>query len=313
MTFHFRLAVWLTLLAAPLAAQNEEVYLFSYFQGNGEDGLHLAYSEDGLAWTPLNGNASLLTPQVSDDRLMRDPCIIRGGDGRFHMVWTVSWHERGIGYAHSEDLIHWSEQQYLPVMEDEPEAGNCWAPEIFYDAPYERYMIYWATTIPGRFPETDSSGDNGLNHRMYYTVTEDFETFSDTRLLYDQGFNVIDATIQRIDDRFVMFLKDETKLPRAEKNIRIAYGDELTGPYSPASEPITDNWVEGPTATRTEQGWVVYFDRYTNHAMGAVRSSDLVDWTDISDQLRFPDGTRHGTVLRVERRVLDRLLQEFED
>ena len=26
-------------------------YLFSYFKGNGEDGLHLAYSNDGLKWT----------------------------------------------------------------------------------------------------------------------------------------------------------------------------------------------------------------------------------------------------------------------
>jgi hypothetical protein len=28
-------------------------FLFSYFTGNGEDGLHLAESADGLAWTPL--------------------------------------------------------------------------------------------------------------------------------------------------------------------------------------------------------------------------------------------------------------------
>ena len=28
-------------------------YLFSSFRGNGEDGLHLAYSPDGLKWTPL--------------------------------------------------------------------------------------------------------------------------------------------------------------------------------------------------------------------------------------------------------------------
>ncbi len=65
---------------------------------------------------------------------MRDPCIIRGADGLFHMVWTVSWNERTIGYASSKDLIHWSEQQAIPVMEHEPTTLNCWAPEIFYDA-----------------------------------------------------------------------------------------------------------------------------------------------------------------------------------
>ncbi|MCB5252020.1 MAG: glycoside hydrolase family 28 protein, partial [Candidatus Cloacimonetes bacterium] len=49
------------------------VFLFSYFTGNGEDGLHLAYSLDGLSWKPLNNGESLLTPMVGKDRLMRDP------------------------------------------------------------------------------------------------------------------------------------------------------------------------------------------------------------------------------------------------
>ena len=39
--------------------------------------------------------------------------IIKGGDGKFHMVWTVSWEEKGIGYANSEDLINWSEQVFI--------------------------------------------------------------------------------------------------------------------------------------------------------------------------------------------------------
>ena len=305
------LFLFFTFLLTSLSSDDPEVYLFSFFQNNGEDGLHLAYSEDGLHWTALNNNESVLTPQVGEDRLMRDPCIIRGGDGRFHMVWTVSWGERGIGYAHSEDLIHWSEQQYLPVMHHEPTAQNCWAPEIFYDAASRQYLIYWATTIPGRFPATDSSADQGRNHRMYYATTKDFVDFSETALLYDHGFNVIDATLQRIDEQYVMFLKNETKYPQAEKNVRVATSATLLGPYTDASDPITKNWVEGPTVTQTDQGWVVYFDRYTEHAMGAVRATNLQQWTDISDQLHFPEGTRHGSVLKVERRVLEKLQETY--
>lgn len=308
--------VIITLVALFIVACSEpepEVYLFSFFQGNGEDGLHLAYSEDALHWTALNGNQSYLTPTAGADKLMRDPCVIRGKDGKFHMVWTVSWNEQGIGYANSEDLIHWSDQQYIPVMEHEPEARNCWAPELFYDASEDLYLIYWATTIPGRFPETDSTGDNGYNHRMYYTTTRDFETFTPTELLYDDGFNVIDATIQQVDGQYVMFLKNEIKLPEAEKNIRIATSEKLLGPYTAASEPITDNWVEGPTAVETEQGWVVYFDRYTKHEMGAVRSKNLQDWEDISGAISFPEGTRHGTVFSVEKSILDHLLEVAEN
>lgn len=281
--------------------------MFSYFQNNGEGGLHLAYSEDGLNWTALNENEAILEPKVGEAKLMRDPCIIKGGDGKFHMVWTAGWNEKGIGYAHSEDLVNWSEQQFIPVMEHEPTARNTWAPELYYDEDTETYLIYWATTIPGRFPETDSTGDDGYNHRMYYTTTEDFAEFSPPQLLYDHGFNVIDATIHKIEGEYVMFLKNETRYPEAEKNIRIATSNNLLGPYSPPSEPITDNWVEGPTAIETEQGWVVYFDRYINHEMGARRSTDLEDWTDISGQLNFPEGTRHGTVFKVKQSVLTRI------
>ena len=89
---------------SPSAQQH---YLFSYFTGNGEDGLHFAHSTDGYKWTAINGGKSLLKPTAGSDKLMRDPSIVRGPDGTFHMVWTVSWGERGIGYSSSQDLIHW--------------------------------------------------------------------------------------------------------------------------------------------------------------------------------------------------------------
>lgn len=293
---------------AAFAQPADSVYAFSYFKGNGEDGLHLAYSPDGYRWEALNNDESFLRPELSADKLMRDPCIIRGGDGRFHMVWTVSWTDQGIGYASSDDLIHWSGQQYIPVMSHEPGARNCWAPEITYDAGADVYLIYWATTISGQFPETQIDADDGYNHRMYCVTTKDFKTFSDTRLFYEPGFNVIDATIVQGGDRWVMFLKDETREP-PQKNIKVAYADKLEGPYSAASEPITgDYWAEGPTATRINGAWVVYFDKYTEHRYGAVASEDLVNWHEVSEQLTLPDGIRHGTVFKISRQELEKLL-----
>ena len=66
----------------------DNVYLFSYFKGNGEDGLHLAYSHDGLKWLALKNDKSFLTPNIGKDKLMRDPSICQGPDGTYHMVWT---------------------------------------------------------------------------------------------------------------------------------------------------------------------------------------------------------------------------------
>ncbi|HMT72785.1 MAG TPA: glycoside hydrolase family 43 protein [Chitinophagaceae bacterium] len=289
------------------AQSADSVFMFAYFKNNGQDGLHLAYSNDGFQWTALKNDSSFLKPTVANDKLMRDPCIIRGTDGLFHMVWTVSWNDKGIGYASSADLIHWSEQQFIPVMQHEDSVRNCWAPEITYDKKKKQYMIYWATTIAGKYA-VDPKVENGYNHRMYYVVTKDFKTFSKTKLLYDKGFNVIDATIVPDGKQYVMFLKDETRTP-PQKNIKIATSKHLTGGYSDASAPITGNyWAEGPTTLRMYGTWIVYFDKYRDHKYGAVQSADLKNWTDISDKISLPAGLRHGTIFKISKDELNPLL-----
>ena len=293
----------------PVDDQSKTVYLFSSFRGNGEDGLHLACSDDGLKWAALNDDKPFLKPQVGG-KLMRDPCIIRGPDGVFHMVWTTSWTDRGIGLAHSEDLIKWSKQQFVPVMKHEAKARNCWAPEITWDPAGRQYVLYWATTIPARFTETAKQGDRAWNHRMYCTTTKDFKTYTPTRLFYEPGFNVIDSTLIRHGDRYVMVLKDETRHPPA-KNLRIATSDRATGPWGKASAPFSPKglWVEGPTCLKVGGYWHVYFDAYRKHRYGAMRTRDFKAWEDISDRLVLPKGIRHGTAFAVRKAVLDKLRQ----
>ncbi len=288
---------------------NNMARLFCYFKDNGEDGLHLAYSKDGLHWTALKHDSSFLAPTVGDEHLIRDPCIIQGPDGIFRLIYTVGWHDTGIGYAWSKDLIHWSEEKYIPMMKQVKGARNCWAPEVFYDHASGEYMIYWATTIPGRFPETDTSGEDKYNHRIYYSLTKDFLAFTPAKLLYDPGFSVIDASIQQSAGRYIMFFKDETLKPVAKKNIRISFSRHLTYGYGAPSAPITGRyWAEGPTALHRNTRWIVYFDQYTNDKMGAVVSSDLKHWTDISDKLTFPKGTRHGTIFQVSKRIFEQIV-----
>ena len=256
-------------------SQNKEAYLYSYFINNGEYGLHLAYSHDGYNWKTLKNNKSFLTPTIGNDKLMRDPCIIYGPDKKFHMVYTVSWRERSIGYAYSTDLINWSKQLKIPVMMHEENALNCWAPEIYYDSILKKYIILWSTTIPGRFKETDNSGDSihihtpsrlegktdlilTYNHRLYYVTTKDFQNFSKTKLFFDQGFNVIDGSINKSAEDYILFLKDETRYP-PQKNIRITSSKSLFNSFEPVSDPITgDYWAEGPSSIKIRDYWHVY-------------------------------------------------------
>jgi len=287
-------------------ARTPMAYVFTSFRGNGEDGLHLAVSDDGYRWTDLK--RVFLRPEVGKSKLMRDPCIVRGPNGTFHMVWTTGWGEKGFGYARSADLVHWSPQRYIPVMAHEPKAQNTWAPELFHDEATGQFLIFWATTIPGRFPDTDRGGDH--NHRMYYTTTKDFKTFAKARLFFDPGYNVIDATLLRVGERYVMVFKDERP---SHKVLKLAFSDRAEGPYADVSEPFTTDWVEGPSALRIGGEWLVYFDHYAKpHYYGATKTTDFKTWTDVSKQMAFPPGHRHGTVLRIPKSILDGLTRHKE-
>jgi len=281
-----------------------EVYLFTSFREPATDGLHFLYSYDGYHW--LDMGRSFLRPEIGPNRLMRDPSMVQGPDGTFHLVWTSGWKgDKGFGYASSKDLLHWSEQQFIPVMEQEPATVNVWAPELYYDKAAAQFVIIWASTIPHRFPRGVEAEDN--NHRMYYVTTKDFKTFSPARLFLDPGFSVIDAVIvQQEPGKYVLVLKDNT---RPERNIKVAFGKQALGPYTGVSAPFTGHFTEGPTVTKAGKDWLIYFDAYRSKAYGAVKTTDFKTFTDISADVRVPEGHKHGTIIKVKETVLDQLLK----
>ncbi|HEX2851726.1 MAG TPA: glycoside hydrolase family 43 protein [Opitutaceae bacterium] len=289
----------------------ETCYLFAYFYHDREaEGLRLAWSRDGYAFEMLNGGATCLRPTAGENKILRDPCLFRGADGTFHLVWTTGWTGKTIGYASSKDLVRWSEQKTIPVMAHEPEAQNCWAPELTWDPAKQHYVIFWSTTILGRFPATAMSNKRPeRNHRIYATTTKDFATFTPTKLMYDGGFNVIDANLLQNGREWLMFVKNETVQPQTEKNIRLIHGKTPEGPWGEPSPKITGAyWAEGPSAMKVGDEWRVYFDKHMLNAIGLVTSRDLKTWTDVSDKVTFPKDARHGTVLPVPRDIVLGLL-----
>jgi hypothetical protein len=274
---------------------SDSAFLFSYFINNGEDGLHLAWSDDGLKWQELGDGRSWLKPTVGNSRLMRDPCVVAGPDGTWHMVWTDSWFGQTIGYASTKDFIHWSEQKAIPVMADKPGTRNC-----------------WASTIDGAFPETNMDGKNDLNHRMYSTTTTDFQTFTPAAVWFDPGHNVIDSTLIADGNRVLMIYKDETRIPKPRKNLLLAEAKDATGPFTLLPDPVSvpGTWLEGPSALRVGNQVIVYADAYQDHHYVARATTDFKTWKDVSDQLLLPKGIRHGTAFSVPRGILERLQRE---
>lgn len=283
-------------------AKSDDAYLFTSFQGNGEAGLQFLYSDDMREWKRIPGH--FLKPQVGESRLMRDPSLLRGPDGTFHLVWTTGWkHDQGFGYAHSKDLHNWSEQRFIPVMKHEPTTVNVWAPELFYDDGEKRFIIAWASTIPGRFPDGTEPHDN--NQRMYYTTTRDFEQFAPAKLFFDPGFSVIDGAIVSLGEKYALVLKDNS---RSEMNLRVAFGPSPVGPWQDVSPPFTPMFTEGPTVLKDKDDYLIYFDAYRQGSYGAVRTRDFKSFVDLSTEASFPAGHKHGTVLRLPRNLLNGLI-----
>ena len=289
------------------SASAKDIYVSTSFHEPANEGLRFIYSYDGINWNSIEG--TFLAPKVGNQKVMRDPSIVKGPDGTFHLVWTSSWRgDKGFGYASSKDLIHWTEERFITVMDD-PTTVNVWAPELFYDDVKRQYMIIWASCIPGKFP--DGLEDHNNNHRLYYTTTKDFKTFSKAKLLIEPGFSSIDATmVKRGNNDYVMVLKDNT---RKQRNIKVAFAKSPYGPWSEASESFTDMFCEGPSTAYVDGWYYIYYDSYRQKIYGAHRTKDFKTFEDRTGSVKFPVGHKHGTVFMASEDIVNNLIRYNTD
>lgn len=295
------------LLFVSFASCNRKAWVFTSFHEPADAGLRMLYSYDGKKWTDLD--TVLLRPSVGNQKVMRDPSMVQDKNGTFHLVWTSSWRgDKGFGYASSKDLMNWSEQQFIPVMQMEPIVVNTWAPELFYDENAEQFMIIWASCIPGRFERGIEEDSN--NHRMYVTTTKDFKTFSDTKLYLDPGFSVIDAVIvKRTGKDYVLVLKDNT---RPERNLKVAFADNPMGPWKNISKSFSDKFTEGPSVVKLKKEWLIYFDSYQKKIYEAVSTEDFKEFKNITSEVKMPAGHKHGTIVPVKRKIVRQLIKKTD-
>lgn len=317
--------------------QDDEVYLFTSFHEPSTAGLQYLWSEDGLHWDTIPG--IFMQPEIGNDstytdvwtgevkspmyypdaRVLRDPSIIQDKEGTFHMVWTTQWYgTRGFGYASSTDLIHWSEQRTIPVMQCHP-TNNVWAPEIFYDDVQDQYLIIWSSQInPKDYTEADTLGTNAC-HRMWYTITKDFQTFTCAMPYYDPGFNSIDGyLLKRACNDYVLIVKDNRK--PGFSNLFCVFSDSPYGPFhtadnAPQGETPTTTfgrtYSEGPCAIQLDDEWIIYYDQYNpTQEYGAVSTRDFLTFTPIPERISVPAQHKHGSIIRVKRSLVNKLLNK---
>ncbi|MBQ7213272.1 MAG: hypothetical protein IJS25_01920, partial [Bacteroidales bacterium] len=147
---------------------------------------------------------------------------------------------------------------------------------------------------------------NPYDQILYYVTTRDFLSISETKVFFDPYYSVIDASFIRKGESYYMFMKNEDA---DAKNIMIAPSPRMNRFSIDELTVITgDYWAEGPSPLQVGEFVYVYFDKYTEKKYGAVRSSDMTHWDDVSDQVSFPEGIRHGTAFTVKESVLKKLL-----
>ena len=127
--------------------------------------------------------------------LLRDPFVMwHPPTNRYHALWTTGWASPTIGHASSEDLVSWSPQRELDVTRALNAPINAWAPEAYFDRRSQKVMVFWSTALG--VPWTKPVDIRRSTFKVYYTLTDDFATFTDAKpLLPPAGPSVIDATM----------------------------------------------------------------------------------------------------------------------
>jgi len=280
--------------------------------------MHIALSNDGRHWTPINDNKPIW------DQNMRDQFVRRCPDGLWRLVATGGG--RGAGdrklvgpsclYASSKDLIHWQVEDHLALMKDvKDDAGNfvknIWAPEFYYDEAQKDYVLFWSSTFkPEGWQES----------RLWFCRTKDWKTFTPAKVLFAPGYSVIDGTMIKHKDTYYLIHKEEEFSPRTgeRRAIRLATSKNIEGPYIVYQGPLNNGQIaptitEGPSVMADPlhpKGWLLYYDYPMADDYGISSSPDLYHWT-IEKDVTLPPNARHGSLSKLTSAEAKALLAAF--
>ncbi len=141
-------AMGLGSIPRPSAGSSADVFLFPYFQNNGNSGITLSDSTNGINFSALNGGNPIFTPPASfgSQNLTRDPAIIYQ-NGIFDMVWTSNWTGNVFGFAQSTNLKDWTNVREIQPFTGTTQPVNVSAPEIQYNLVANNYVIIFSSAL----------------------------------------------------------------------------------------------------------------------------------------------------------------------
>lgn len=329
------------LVRARVTAPVTTDYLFAHFTGiersANDEQIYFATSSDGDTWADTRPNGSPVLASTIGDKGVRDPYLVRSPEGdTFYLIATdlSIFHRGGWGNAQatetgslslvvwrSHDLVHWSPPQLTDVASRIPGAGMAWAPEAFWDAAQQQYVVYWATK---------SAPTNGIGDpvNVYYATTRDFVTFSDPVKWIDRNHSIIDTSMIKVDDWYYRASGDGQITIERSKNLYAtstatqaeAYVDDQHWSLVGTLQSIFNNSaysgaaLEGPEFFAYNEDdldpaagplWGLLADQYAaGRGYLPFRSTDIGDpttdsWSAASDVSFGNLKKRHGTILPI--------------
>ena len=197
-----------------------------------------ALSQNGNYWRDLFDSGEVFdTKKYTTTGGMRDAYVCRSQKGNFLLAGTdmtssLGWtSNHRMTFMRSNDLVHWDKMVSIDLESEEnlkalglssaDDMTAAWAPQIIFDPVTQKYMAYYSVGFPDR-------------HRIYYSLfDEDLTGWTEPRVLFDPGFDVIDADIvwNDVDQRYQMVFKREgdRALSMAAATTLVPSGDKTTG------------------------------------------------------------------------------------
>lgn len=289
--------------------------------------LSLSRGDDPLRWRRLGA----VLESTRGTTGVRDPHIVRGPNGRFHLVATDLrvWRPEGQDwdlYRHrgsrdlvvwdSDDLLTWSDARFVTVA---PEgAGMAWAPESVYDPVSGDFLVHWSS---GLAEDGDpATGETGPS-RILVARTKDFVTFTEPETYLELPGGVIDMTVLVLPDGVLRFAKHHDDAPGTLQVFQQNGSSFFASDFTTVARGIGQElgpMIEGPLVfpRHREARWYLWVDQYTLRPYGyqAYTSADPAsgEW-ELVDGFELPEDTKHGAVLPLTRREYEALDARFPD
>lgn len=302
--------------AESVSGQDYVAYLFTYFTGNriSEEAVCYAVSQNGTTYCALNGGKPVIDSKViSSTGGVRDPHILRCQDGKtFYMVVTdmVSangWDSnRAMVLLKSDDLVHWQHsvvnmQKRYPGQE---QLKRVWAPQTIYDPEAGKYMVYWSMKY----------GD-GVDVIYYAYANDDFTDLTGEPkplFLPKDGKSCIDGDIVYDKGIYHLFYKTEGH----GNGIKVATTRSLTSgnwEEQPDYKQQTKEAVEGAGTFKLigQDKYILMYDVYMKGRYQFTETTDLKHFKVIDDEVEMDFHPRHGTVIPITRRELERITAQW--